>query len=182
MSVELVGLPKLLKKLSSLEMRVFPKAATRALNRTTTVMRTSTVKDVAKTMGVKQKDVRSKVKARLAKPSPSPSASLSYKGKGLNLIHFKASQNKKGVAASPWGNRKTFTHGFITTIGTARLVMVRQKQGGALVSRLPIRPLLGPGVAKTAMDPEVAKGRAEIMRTYFPTRFAHELKFLVSKL
>lgn len=181
-AIQLTRVPRLQRKLSAIEKQALPKARVRALNRTASSVRTVTVRGVAKAMGTRQKNVRSRVKVLKATTGGEPAARISYKGKGLNMVEFRARQTKRGVSAAPWGSRKLFRHAFITEINGARIVMVRRKYGERMVGRLPIRAILGPGVAKTAMEPDVESAREAAIRERFPKELEHQLDYLVSRI
>lgn len=180
--IQIKGLAKLDRNLSVLEQQVFPEAARRAVNRVATTLRSRTAKTVSKWMGTKQKAVRDRIKVRKAGRGARPVATLFIKGGALNLIEFKARQIKKGVSSAPWGDRKIFRSAFITTIGGAELVMRRKKIGGKLVSRLPIRPMLGPGVAESAAEPEMEEQRREVVRERLPVELESQLEHLVNRM
>lgn len=179
---QIMGLPKLRRVLSGLEREVFPKAATRAVNRTVTTVRSRTAKAVAKRMGVRQKDVRRRMEIRKARRSATPQARLTISGKALNLIAFKARQTKRGVSAAPWNRRRIFPMTFITEINGVKLVMVRRKRGGKRVGRLPIRGVLGPGIAKTAASEDLAREREKVVAERFRVELEEGLKFYVQRL
>ncbi|MFW6085221.1 MAG: phage tail protein, partial [Gemmatimonadota bacterium] len=164
------------------EREVYPKAAARAINRTATTTRKEAVRAIAKHMGVRQKDVRDSTRIHRARPSVSPQAVIEFRGRSLNLIRFKARQIKRGVSAAPWGRRRVFPMAFIANIRGSRAVMVRKKIGGKRVGRLPIRPVRGPGVAKTAADEALARARRETVARVLPERLERELAFYASRL
>lgn len=181
LGVELVGLPKLQRNLTMLERQVYPKAMSRAINRTATKVRSVAIKGAAKEMGLKQKDVREHTTLRRAHRGQ-PEARIEMRGRPFNLIRFRARQLKKGVKARPWGKTRTFQGAFIATVRGTEVVFTRERRGGDRVGRLPIRALHGPGIAKTAAEPHLAKARRELVATMLPERLEHELKYAVSRL
>jgi hypothetical protein len=187
LKTELFGIPEFDGHLSFHQREVLPKATARALNRVAATMRSRTTKAVAKVMGVKQKVVRDRIKIRNARPSQEAmQATLDIRGKALNLVHFKAKQTPKGVRSAPWGANRFHRSAFIVTLRGARVVMVRAKASGRggrkLVGRLPIRPMLGPGIAKTALDPDLAKARADTVRERMPIELRAGLAFYVRNI
>lgn len=187
LSVEVVGLPKFEQALEYHQREVLPKATARALNRVAATMRTRTTRTVAKTMGVKQNVVRWRMKINNARVGQSEmAATIDVRGRALNLVHFNASQSERGVSARPWGENRFFRSAFIATMRGQRVVMIRHKRssggGRRLVARLPIRGLLGPGIAKTALDPELVKERAETMRERFPIELRSGLAFYTKSI
>lgn len=181
--VELLGLPEFQRTLSRLERDVFPTANVRALNFAGARIRTLQVRSISREMGVQQKDVRSRVVLTRARKTRQQ-ALVEYTGKAFNLEKFKARQTRKGVTAAPWGQRRLFPHAFITTTPQgARIVMIRQKSAsGGLVPRMPIRAMLGPGIAKTATDPQLEAQRVDIMRSDYTNELQRQLALLVSQV
>ena len=92
-----------------------------------------------------------------------------------NLIRFKATQNKKGVAASAWGKRKTYRGAFIGNSG--RTVFARTSK-----TRLPIKPLYGPSVSNEMKRPYAQAIARKTIKERFPINFNQALKFNLSKL
>lgn len=182
-NMELIGGEQLGRNLTHVEREVFPKAMARAINRTTVTLRKEAVRDIAQRMGVKQKAVRSRTKIWKASTNRLE-ARIRIVGRSLNLIEFKARQLKRGVSAAPWGRRRVFPHAFITTIRGNKVVMVRRKRpsSGGRHGRLPIRPVRGPGIAKTATEVDLTARRRELVQRLLPERLERELEFYVSKL
>lgn len=182
-NLELLGAEKLKRNLSLIEREVFPKANARALNRTTKKLRTESIRATAKTMGVVQRSVRSRTKMTKA-TTATQIATIRFKGKAFNLISFKGTrQIKKGVSAAPWGNRRIFRSAFIATMPSGgRIVVRRLKRGGELVGRMPIRAMLGPGIAKTAAQAELRELREKLVRDEYPKQLEGQLDYLVGRV
>jgi hypothetical protein len=178
--MELVGLPELRKNLTFVERDVFPRAMARALNRTAKTIRTQNARSVAEHMGSKVSGVKRRYEIRPAS-SHRPVAKISVTGDALNLAEFKARQVSRGVSAQPWGRRRIFPTAFLTRIHGNRLVMVRRKRGGSRVGRLPIRPVLGPGIAKSAARDEMAEERGEIAAERIPVELERALEYLTRR-
>lgn len=179
--VEVQGLSDLKEKLTLLELKAFPRAASKALNRTATTVRAEQSRILAKQMGLRVGDVKRRIDIRKAIPTRL-SAQIIYRGKPLNLINFKARQFKKGVKASPWGDRRLFPGTFIVRIGGNDLVMRRARRGGRRVGRLPIEAVFGPGIAKEARSPEVQRARRDVVGRVLVDRLRSNLEFEVSRL
>lgn len=181
MQIELVGIPQLNRVLGEVEHEVFPTANARALNLVLRKMNTAMVRSISKEMGVQQKKVRQRIAKHKATRTKQV-ATLRLKGRAFNLIEFKARQVKRGVKASPWGGRRLFPHAFIATMpqgGT--IVVIRQKRGGRLVPRMPIRAMLGPGVAKTAAAEEMQARREDVVREVYRPELDRQLQLLVQQ-
>lgn len=182
-TIELIGAERLGRRLSYAEREVFPLAAARAVNRTAVTIRSESVRAIARRMGVTQKPVRDRSRIRRAAPKPSQlHATVTFRGRSFNLIRFKARQTKRGVSAAPWGRRRIFPHTFIATIRTNPGVFVRTKEGGRRVGRTPIRGVLGPGIARTASEAELAAARRATVAKVLPERLERELKFYMRRL
>lgn len=180
--IEIVGAQELERKLREYGHVALPTAMARALNTTAITVRKETIAQVAKAMGLKQKDVRDKSTIRRA-DRQRLEAVIRFEGEALNMIRFRARQTKRGVSAAPWGQRRLFRSAFIATMPSGgTVVMVRHKESPKYQGRLPIRPVLGPGIAKTANDPELVKERERRIREILPDRLRRELEFQLSKL
>lgn len=181
--IQILGIKKLQRNLSLMEREVFPKAASMAINRAATRARTETVRRTARSMGLKQKDVRSRTGLRKVTPSSlDRGARLILRGSPLNLIRFGARQIKKGVSARPWGKRKVHPGTFIVVKGQARFVAKRKREGGRRVGRSPIEAVHGPGVAKSAAAPEVTEARNKVVQEALPAELRRQLDRLVARL
>lgn len=181
-TIRVEGVARLGRNLTLLEQEVFPNAAVRAINRVATTMRGRTAKSVSAFMGVTQKVVRDKIDIRKASKGGHPEARLFIRGTALNLIRFRARQIKAGVSASPWGNRKKFPHAFITRINGVEIVMIRRKRGEGRVGRLPIRPMLGPGIAASANEERFQIEREETVRERMPIELESQISYLVGRM
>lgn len=195
-SVELIGADELGRTLTALEREVFPQAAARAINTTTTTVRSRQVRQIAKKMGVQQKVVRDRSSIKRATPKKFEEGSqLSFKGRSLNLIRFKARQAKRGVSATPGGKRQVFPQTFLVNLGTGQFVGVRKatNRGTAhepaaslrrttRVGRIPVVGVVGPGVAATAAETDVMEERRKLVAELLPTRLSRELQYYASRL
>lgn len=186
--IEVIGEKELQRKLQEYGHIAIPKATARALNSTVVTVRKETIKVVAKRMGLKQKDVRDKSKIRRA-DKRRLEAVIRFEGKALNMIRFKARETSKGVTAAPWGRRRLFRSAFIAKMPNGAVVVMTRDIHSAKYNpqskerpHLPIRPILGPGIAKTANDPELAKERERRIRELLPTRLQRELEFQLQRI
>ncbi|MDJ0513082.1 MAG: phage tail protein [Methyloceanibacter sp.] len=129
---------QLAKKLRGPLRRQVPKIMNQAINRTAQQARTASVRSISKTMGLKQKDLRSAL-TLIRSNFTTLRAILVGRGRPLNLIRFGARQTRKGVSAKAYGHRRVYEGSFIAK------GIVAARRGRA---RLPIKALFGPGVAK----------------------------------
>lgn len=194
--IQVIGLDKLERNLSLLELHVLPQATARALNTTATTVRAESIREIAQRMGLKQKDIRNRARIRRATPQKiDAGADVTFRGRPMNLIRFNPRQTKKGVAASPWRQRKTFGQTFIVDLGRGKFVGVRRALGRnqsherakelrrtARVRRIPVVGVVGPGVAETAAETDIARSRADTVKRVLPERLERELAFYVSRL
>jgi hypothetical protein len=176
----LEGTEQLRKNLSYVEREAFPKALARALNRTAKTVRTRNARSVAAHMGSKISGVKRRYEIRPASPARTE-ATIKVTGDALNLAEYKARQVSRGVSAAPWGRRRIFPTAFLTRIHGNRLVMVRRKRGTERVGRLPIRPVLGPGIAKSAARDEMAEERQEIVDERLPVELKSAMEFYLRR-
>jgi hypothetical protein len=115
-------------------------ALSRALNHEGNKGRTQVKRALVKQTGIKYGAVEKATATIRATP-----ATLTYKlmarGDESNIAWFGGVQRRKGVSAAPWNRRRIFAHAFIVPrIGRA---FIRTSK-----SRLPIRPLYGPNLAR----------------------------------
>lgn len=142
------------------------KGIAQAANAAGAKSKTQTVRSIAKASGLKAKDVRPKVKLVKASTSAnrkSLEVRIETRGRRVRLIKFAAREKTRkrqgrvvarlGVTAKPWGRTQTFETAFIAPVkygrdesGSTDGVFVRYM--GA--TRLPIKQLYGPGIAREA--------------------------------
>lgn len=152
---------------------VLRKASMRALNKVSQRVKTQAVRALAKRMGVPAKRVRADIDIKKASPHRL-AASVAGTGKSIKLIHFRARQLKKGVAASPWGERHKFPGTFIASMPTGHRGVYRRKDK----ARLPIKELYGPGVPKEMATEEIKKVMDETVKEKFVSLLRHEISRL----
>lgn len=193
-ATELIGAAELSRRLARAERDVFPRAAARAINSTATTVRAESIRAIARQIGVKQRDVRQKTRIDRARPNQL-TAVITFFGRGFNLIRFGARQRIRGVSAAPNRRRRVFPQTFIADLGTGKFVGVRRRKGAGLrheraegykkadrVGRTPVVGVVGPGVAATAAEPEMARMRREAVARALPGRLERELRFYMARL
>jgi len=134
--------------------RALPKVMSRALNRTATSARTETSRSLAKRIGLRIKDVRSRIVLQRASYSNWRSA-IRISGKRLGLISLQARQTARGVTYKKERKRVLISHAFIATMKSGHIGVFMRKGTG----RLPIRELRGPSLAQvfTGAQDEAAR-------------------------
>lgn len=143
-------LHELRRTLTELQRQAIPIALPTALNRTGRQMESHGVKVVAKSMGVRQKSVRERIHRTIARRQ-SPYFRFDAYGKKVNIASFRgARQTKKGVSSSAFGRRRVYPRTFLNKSGKTAFKRVGK-------SRLPIRPIWGPGIRR-----EFERHRTEI--------------------
>ena len=106
------------KQLSRIQKKVLPKTISQALNKTAGNVQTQLVRAIARETGIKpQKVVKARTRVFKSSPRTLRATVEVMETRAPNLIRFKATQNKKGVAASAWGKRKTYRGAFIGNSG-----------------------------------------------------------------
>jgi hypothetical protein len=147
--------------------RTVKKAAARAINRTIDGARTNGAREVAAATKLKVRDVRSRMTITGASPDRLI-AELTAHPYSPNLKAFRATQNRKGVAASAWEGRKTYRHAFILK-GSGKVV-TRTGSG-----RSPLKGLRGPSVPRTFVKPAIIEKIDKAARVRFSAEFDREI-------
>ena len=127
-------------QLAALGERQARTAISRALNHEGDKGRTKVKRALVKQTGIRYGAVDKAMATVRATP-----ATLTYmlraRGDETNIAWFGGVQRRKGVSAAPWSKRRIFQHAFIVPrFGRAFI--------GASKSRLPMRPLYGPNLAR----------------------------------
>ena len=167
-------LKQLRRDLGKVRRQVLPKAMASALNRTATQVQSASIKAISRETGLKQKDVRGEMRRSRAMPKRL-AVTITARGRALNLIRFAARKVKKGVSAAPWRKRRVFKGAFIANQG--RTVLKRVGEG-----RTPLRPVWGPGIAKSFADKPVRGAADKAFRERWPVNFKAALKFQLARL
>lgn len=174
--VDVSGLDQLSRNLNKLERRVFPKAAARAINRTTTTVKAKARRQIAKEMGVKQSSVEKRTKVKRA-TRQRLAAFIIWRGRPFNLIQFAARQIRRGVSHKAWGRRQVAKGAFIARMPNgARIVAARV---GKL--RLPIKALWGPSVPRAAAEKTIQRAIRATVHTVLPQRLRHDIAFFMRR-
>lgn len=172
------------------------KAASRALNRTATRVRTYSSRAI-RAAGYNLKAGVIKRNLKITKASPGIlAATVTAVGKSIPLIDYSARQTKTGVSVNVLHGRKTVRHAFIATMPSGHKgVFIRRdartggvkglhRAKGARTSGkhgLPIDQLFGPGIPAAFVNPAVEKAMTEQATTYFPVEMLRQLGFVLSK-
>jgi hypothetical protein len=115
-------------------------ALSRALNHEGDKGRTKVKRALVKQTGIKYSAVNKAMATVRATPA-TLTYTLKARGGETNIAWFGGVQRRKGVSAAPWSKRRIFQHAFIVPrFGRA---FIRTSK-----SRLPIRPLYGPNLAR----------------------------------
>ena len=124
--------------------RALPKVMSRALTRTATSARTQISRSLASRIGIKIKDVRTRLTLTKATYSNWRSR-VGISGRRFGLIKFAARQTKKGVTYRKGGrSRVLIRHAFIATMPSGHRGVFIRKAG----PRLPIAEMRGPSLAQ----------------------------------
>lgn len=190
LSMEVLGVDSLRRKMTTAEKSVFPRAAARALNNTARSVRTQTVKDVSAAMGFKQASVRRRIVTTKRATPKDLIAVIEAKGKPLNLINFEARELKRGgVSHKAWGRRQQNKALFIRKMPNGKFIVVkRHERADKKISKGPnkgapaLQAVWGPGIAKEAAAEALARSRRVMVGTRLPMELTRELRFRVQRL
>jgi hypothetical protein len=147
-------------------------ALSRALNHEGNKGRTQVKRALAKQTGIRYGAV-DKATATIRATPATLTYTLKAHGDETNIAWFGGVQRRKGVSAAPWHKRRIFRHSFIVPrFGRA---FIRTSK-----SRLPIRPLYGPNLARELLKDSSAgawqSGVANIV-----ARVGHELSRMLPR-
>jgi len=167
------------KMLGGLQQGKINRAATRALNKTVTTVRTKAVRLIAKDIGIKQQKVRANIILKRARRN-FLQAILSASNRRFTLIEIdpRAKQTAIGVHLKQQGGRRVIPHAFI----------IKRRQSGkdAIVKRktskrYPLIELRGESVADVFTAPAVMNTMQHTANQAWIKNFNHELNYEFSK-
>lgn len=153
--------------INDLQRSIVPKAINAALNRVVVTGRSEAVRTIARTTGLKQKDIREHLDIRRAGRGD-PAAEIRAKPWSPNLIRYQARQTQAGVSAKAWGQRKVYKGSFIGNKG--RTVFTRTGK-----ARLPLKALHGPSVPREFMRDVSLQALEVVAKQRFPIEFERAL-------
>ena len=175
----------------------YPKVMTRALNKTTTNVKTHAVKETGKTLNLKAGRIRQDFKIQKASWS-NLSGSVKATGKPVGLISFIGTRKlKSGVSVKVLKNkpRVKLKHGFIATANRAKNVFQRQYKGPRKKvkpgfpyaklprhMRFPVERLTGPRIEDVYVKPTVFGPVIKNADYRLMFNLNNEIKFEFSKL
>jgi hypothetical protein len=167
--------------LQSLQREKIPVAVSRALNKTAGSAKSVAVREMARNIGIAQKEIRPEVQFRKATRFCCDAVLLVAKAKRLPLIKSdpRAKQGKVGVSYRGGGGlKRSIAHAFIATMPSGhRGVYVRKPGAG----RLPIRELCGPSLAYVFQQPAIQSLIAEVVQARWKICCEQEVHFLLHK-
>ncbi len=143
------------------------KAAARALNRAADSTAVASAREITGLTKIKQREVKAKLKVNGATAQRLVAVISAYPY-SPNLKQFRATQNKKGVAATAWERRKTYKGAFINR--KTGSVVTRTTEG-----RFPLKGLRGPSVPSTFLQRRVVQLMGETALKVFKQRFGAEM-------
>jgi hypothetical protein len=141
-------------------------ALSRALNHEGDKGRTQVKRALAKQTGIKYGAIE-KAMATIRATSATLTYRLKARGDETNIAWFGGVRRRKGVSAAPWNKWRIFRHAFIVPrFGRA---FIRTSK-----SRLPIRPLYGPNLARELVkDSSAAAWQSGVAKIV--ARVGHEI-------
>jgi len=171
------------------------KAASRALNRTASRVRTYAARGIRDAgYNLKVGDIKKQI--RVVKASPVVlAASVIASGRSIPLINYSARQTSDGVSVNVRDGRKVIKHAFLQTMHSGhRGVFIRREVRGATqhikgTTRshtgrttkhgLPIDELFGPSIPAAFSNAVVQQQLIEQTTTYFPTEMRRQLQHVL---
>jgi hypothetical protein len=162
-------------------------AMSRALNHEGQKAMTQIKRALAKQTGMKYGDLSNFTRAVPASPS-TLSFGIRVSGRETNIAAFGGRQTAAGVSAAPWGRRQLFAHAFMASaVKGAQGLSEATAEGGKMLafmrlgrSRLPIRPIFGPNIAREALKGE-AKETFEKAAPAVLDRLGYEIQRILQK-
>lgn len=166
-SVLRLDLTDVYAQIAALKRRAKP-AIARALNRSANSAKTIMVREIAKDLGIKQKNVKESVVVRNAAPDHL-TATFYASARRIPLMDFRAkgpnpSRGKgRGVTARLPGGVGRYPNAFIATMGSGHSGVFRRMRQ----SRLPIQELHGPSIARVFnkhVNTGLARAREQLIK------------------
>jgi len=164
-----------------------PPAIMRALNRTARTARTQAVREVAKEIRLKQKDVRPMIPV-IPATSKHLEAKLVARGRPISLMRLGARQTKLGVVYRGPGGPVLIRSAFIRTMPHAKRPSVwkrvrpsERRSRGAWSFNLPIDKQLGPSVPGVVIQKGIFAGIQHTAPGILAKNMAHETEFLLRR-
>ena len=168
---------EVVRMLDATQRRAVPKATSAALNRTASYVRTRVRREVAKQMGLKQKDIQRSITVKRS-TTRLLIAAIIGSGKAIPLIRFKGTrQGAAGVRTQAYGATRVLPGTFIAM----------SRQGGKQVwkrtgkKRLPIKVIMGPSVPATMANDAVERLMVATAAARFRIEIERALRFYLSR-
>jgi hypothetical protein len=145
-------------------------------------VRTQIVKVARDRYNIKASDAKDGVEVKHGS-GHSPTSRIEFSTKPIPLFRFGARQSKPGASVMVIkGRRAVIKRSFIPTLSTTyENIFVREKDGGKLVPRLPIRKLYGPSPAKMMFNRNAMTSALAFITTKWENIFLHELEYYNGK-
>lgn len=200
MAVERVeGAAALRSKFAGLEAVAYPRALARAINRVANTVKSVSAKAISDATGLKQSSVRRRIVFRKRATIADPTALLDISGRPLNLVEFVSGSKSEprrargGLTANAWGNRRKYPGVFLARMSNGQVIAVQRSAAGRARTKLiasgrwkgkspHIEAVFGPGVAREAAQPALARARSETVRARLPIELRHEIDFETKRL
>lgn len=163
-----------------------PGAVRRAVNRTGAMADTQVVRALTGQTGLKRKIIRKAVHRR-----PATAGGLTFvlwsAGGNVALKYFGAKETRRGVTATPWGQRKLYAGAFIKGGLFPRRVAIKRFGGAVLTraagaKRLPIKAIKsGVFIPEEMVKGATAAVFLKTVRAVLPRRLDHEFGRLLAR-
>lgn len=175
---KLIGLEKIIRITNP---QLYKKASVRAMNHTATHIRKFWISLIKQRFAVKSSYLRERVFEIRRASRNKPTAIVAVKEKkSFSLFHaYPTRQTAAGVQTEiRKGKKVLIPHGFIVA---GKGAYIRQKQGGRLVPRLPIRFLRGAGVGLLVRNQELQERLEKEAVEYGKKELEREIKYYLQK-
>lgn len=184
-----------IRSLTDVQRKVVPTATSRALNKTAAQAKTQAAREIRNQYNISSRVIGRHIRLHRATPA-TLTASVTAEGEKLPVIAFGARQTKRGVTVQiKRGERRLIRSAFLATLRSGhRGVFARGHYVGPAFLRrtsrirpypkpdLPISELFTVGVPQGFSNRLVLEALDRKVREKFPTIFAHEIQFALSRI
>ena len=178
---------KMTRDLHRLQKQAIPKAASRALNRTSEQVRIQAARSISKATGIKVSVVKKRLIKRKAGFNKLTAVVIAGKY-APNLIEFmtpgmiKRAMARKGtgVRSKAWKKTKEYRGSFVGRGKGSGKLLVFKRTGSSRKAKLKAMP--GPSIPRTFVGQQIIKHLKSVASTRFKINFEADLNYYISKI